>query len=33
VSDVHETTTSYAHDAAAAEQAARLIIRSNSGGR
>jgi membrane fusion protein (multidrug efflux system) len=33
VSDVHETTASYAHDPAAAEQAAMLIIRSNTGGR
>jgi membrane fusion protein (multidrug efflux system) len=33
VSDVHETTTSYAHDPATAEQAAMLIIRSNTGGR
>jgi membrane fusion protein (multidrug efflux system) len=33
VSDVHETTASYAHDPATAEQAAMLIIRSNTGGR
>ncbi len=33
VSDVHETTASFAHDPTVAEQAARLIIRSNSGGR
>jgi len=33
VSDIHETTASYAHDPTAAEQAATLIIRSHSGDR